>query len=650
MTTTRARWTPSATSTAAFTRPAEVPEELAVGSAVGEYVIEREIGAGGMGVVYGARHPIIGKRAAIKVLNRRYSADPEAVARFVQEAQAVNQIGHANIVDIFGFGTLADGRAYFVMEWLPGESLQDRLTRGPIALADALPILIALTRALEAVHGAGVVHRDLKPDNVFLLEGEDEPRIKLLDFGIAKLSSGSPTINRTATGVVMGTPLFMSPEQARGDHIDERTDLYALGVIAYHLVCGETPFGREPSAIEILAAHICKPPPLPHDLRPDTPPALEALILAMLAKAPEDRPALAEVRRQLAAIAAPPPVHGPSDRLDTLTSQPDLPAVRGGPSSAISIIRLEPAPPIRRRGLAWAGAAAVALGALVFVAVGRAREDAAPPLTASAPPPRVTSPAPRVTPPAPRPAAAPPRRAAPAPVASPAPEPADGLVVLAIEPASAVAILDGRPIPLTRGRTRLALAPGEHRVEVTARGRAPIERPFTIAPDETTTLNLHLERKKRTPRGGRARTPDADAVLNPFTPQVTHDLVAPHLDDLPGRAARAGARHRARRGSAGPGARRGAVRRGPARVRSRRVRRRDRPLEGLVHALERAPAAVQRGPGLSPVGRLRPGQPLLRDLRAGRPAPEQRRRAGRGARSAPGSWPRPRPLRRARRR
>ncbi|HEX3764237.1 MAG TPA: serine/threonine-protein kinase, partial [Kofleriaceae bacterium] len=270
-------------------RPAP-PGELVPGDCVGEYVIERRIGAGGMGVVYGARHPVIGKRAAIKILAARLTADEEALSRFVLEAQAVNRIGHASIIDIFSFGTLDDGRSYFAMEWLAGETLGQRLERGRLAARDAAAILTPLCRALEAAHAAGVIHRDLKPDNVFLVTDDDGWRVKLLDFGIAKLSSATAAVSRTATGVAMGTPLYMAPEQARGEAVDGRTDVYALGLLAYTMVCGVSLFEDEGSAVEILAAHIHKPPVPPRTRVPELPAALEALILEMIAKDPARRP------------------------------------------------------------------------------------------------------------------------------------------------------------------------------------------------------------------------------------------------------------------------------------------------------------------------------------------------------------------------
>ena len=203
-------------------------QDLAVGMNVGEYKIEVAIGRGGFGTVYRAVHPLIGKQVAIKVLARKYSSDPEVVSRFVAEARAVNQIRHRNIIDIFAFGALPDGRHYYVMEHLDGEPFDQYLRRiGPLPLADALPILRAIARALDAAHAKGIAHRDLKPENIFLAHDADGATFpKLLDFGIAKLLQPEEDVrHRTGTGVPIGTPYYMSPEQCRGREVDHRTDV-----------------------------------------------------------------------------------------------------------------------------------------------------------------------------------------------------------------------------------------------------------------------------------------------------------------------------------------------------------------------------------------------------------------------------------------
>jgi serine/threonine-protein kinase len=285
-------------------------EDLPAGSQAGEYVIERKLGEGGMGAVYGARHPVIGKRAAVKVIKRELSASTEGVDRFVREAQAVNTIGHPNIVDVFGFGTLPDGRSFFVMEWLEGESLRDRMLR-PLSFSQALEVLESIATALQAAHDAGVVHRDLKPDNVFLArqKGAPAPKVKLLDFGLAKLSGGGgdARADHTRTGVVMGTPLYLSPEQAKGAKIDTATDVYSLGVMAYEMASGRVPHNAE-SAVEIMAKHISVAPDPLNQLAPWIPPAFEQLVHRMMEKDARARPLTSEVAQAFTAMRAQPEI------------------------------------------------------------------------------------------------------------------------------------------------------------------------------------------------------------------------------------------------------------------------------------------------------------------------------------------------------
>jgi serine/threonine protein kinase len=232
--------------------------ELVPGSIVGEYVVEAKLGEGGFGSVYQAKHPVIGKQAAIKVLHRALSTNTAMVARFVNEARVVNQIKHRNIVDIFAFGTLADGRQYFVMELLQGRSLGSFLrARGHLAPAEVLPIFKGVAKALDAAHKAGVVHRDLTPENVFISDEDGVLVPKLLDFGIAKLL-GEPQApsHKTAEGVAIGTVHYMSPEQCHGRaDVDHRTDIYAYGCILFEVLTGRVPFDGD-SALAIMTAHL----------------------------------------------------------------------------------------------------------------------------------------------------------------------------------------------------------------------------------------------------------------------------------------------------------------------------------------------------------------------------------------------------------
>ncbi len=273
----------------------DVDDDLPDGTIVGEYRVEAKLGEGAFGKVFRARHPVIGKAVAIKVLARSFSRDADVVSRFVAEARAVNQISHKNIIDIFAFGQLPDGRPYFVMEHLRGKPL-DVLLREQrrLGYAEAIPILRAVARALDAAHAQGIAHRDLKPGNVFITFDDDgAPFPKLLDFGIAKLVRGdAEAAHKTQTGAPIGTPYYMSPEQCRGDPVDVRTDVYAFGVMAFQLLSGQLPF-HAPSYLDILFMHINQAPPPLSSVANELPPALDAPLLGMMAKRPDSRPASA---------------------------------------------------------------------------------------------------------------------------------------------------------------------------------------------------------------------------------------------------------------------------------------------------------------------------------------------------------------------
>lgn len=282
--------------------------ELPPGCVVDEiYEIDARLGAGAMGEVYAARHAKLGKRVAIKVIGRRLSEDAAAIERFAMEARTLAQIQHPAIVAVDHIGELADGRAYFVMEFLRGESLFERLQRGRVPLPEALRILDQMARGLDAAHAQGVTHRDLKPENTFLVHLPGEaPAVKLLDFGLAKLAAERTDLDfraeRTQSGVAIGTPMYMSPEQARGPDVDHRTDIYALGCVAYELILNVPPFPTARTAPELYAAHLHEAAPLPRSIWPEIPPQLDLCLFAMLAKAPEHRPTLAQVRAVLAAV------------------------------------------------------------------------------------------------------------------------------------------------------------------------------------------------------------------------------------------------------------------------------------------------------------------------------------------------------------
>ncbi|RYZ34214.1 MAG: serine/threonine protein kinase, partial [Myxococcaceae bacterium] len=270
-------------------------------SQVGEFIINERIGSGGMGVVYRATHSLIGKQAAIKVL-RADLVSPKVHERLLVEARAVNAIQHPGIIDIFGFGTLPDGRPYIVMELLKGRSLADFApTPQPLDVATTVWVLDQVLAALGAAHEAGVVHRDLKPANVFVVEGPNSaPTIKLVDFGIAKLleSRDSPT---TLDGSILGTPEFMAPEQIRGGEVGPATDLYAVGIMAFQMLTGTRPFQGDP--LQVMFAHVDRIPPMPSSRAEGIPPEFDTLVRHLLAKDPAMRPALAEtVRLQLQRI------------------------------------------------------------------------------------------------------------------------------------------------------------------------------------------------------------------------------------------------------------------------------------------------------------------------------------------------------------
>ncbi len=265
-----------------------------LGKALQEYVIEKKLGVGGMGVVYKATHKLIGKSVAIKVLRPDIVQDPRDMDRLLDEARIISSIKNRGIINIFGAGTTDDGRHYLIMELLEGEALEQLMQReGKVPAGDAVVILEQVLSALSAAHDAGVVHRDLKPANVFLVTEGNLTYVKLLDFGLARRNQQNVTR-------IAGTPDYISPEHARGRPAGPPADLYAFGVLCFHMLTGQLPFiGTTP--MEVMEKHVHSPPPVPHELNKEIPKALSELILKLLAKEPGERPDAAHVKADLRA-------------------------------------------------------------------------------------------------------------------------------------------------------------------------------------------------------------------------------------------------------------------------------------------------------------------------------------------------------------
>jgi eukaryotic-like serine/threonine-protein kinase len=273
------------------------------GLEIGSYKLTSKLGEGGMGEVWIGEHKLLPRKAAVKLLLKELAANETIVARFINEAKATSQIDHPGIVKIIDFGRTRD-HTYMIMELLEGETLFARGRKvGRFAVDDAIALTRQMAEALEAAHARHVVHRDLKPENLFLVPDQTAPRgerVKILDFGIAKMLDPTMGAPHTRTGSVLGTPVYMSPEQcAAQPNIDHRSDIYALGCVFFQLLCGRPPFDLS-GVGELLAAHVYSAPPAPSELREGLSPRLDALVLRMLAKKPDDRFAsMADVVRAL---------------------------------------------------------------------------------------------------------------------------------------------------------------------------------------------------------------------------------------------------------------------------------------------------------------------------------------------------------------
>ncbi len=412
------------------------------GRTLGPYRIGTKLGAGGIGAVYEATHVRTGRVYAVKVLLPESTLEPNALRRFRREAEALARLGHASIVAVHDFDVTADGVAFLVMDRLHGEDLATRLERGPLPLDTTLRIFDEIAEALAAAHEAKILHRDLKPSNVFLARRPGAPeRAILLDFGLAKMMNAGESQRLTATGAAMGTPIYMSPEQAQGLDLDERTDVYSLAAILFEMLTGAPPF-TGPTLTAILAKVLTHPPPPLRSIEPSAPEVLDPVVRGALAKSPDQRPPTvrafkAQVLRVTTAVAATTPSMEPAALPHTRVTPPQVPVSPSTPATAPTVGAPEPTSanatprtvpghavqergPKSASGGLWAGLGlglAFGLAAIAWLATGEPTPDVPAPVV----PAEVASP--RRTFEGPAPSSDEPRNDEPPPTSAPQPEP-----------------------------------------------------------------------------------------------------------------------------------------------------------------------------------------------------------------------------------
>ena len=318
----------------------QVSEDRLIGSRLdGRYFVVRRIGEGGMGIVYEAEHLVFEKRVALKVLRADVSQRQNAVERFRREARTASRIGHPNIVEIFDFGETPSGECYYAMEMLCGEDLGDIIQRhAPLPPARAADLVAQSCRALAAAHEKGIIHRDIKPENIFVIEKQGRDFVKIVDFGVAKMSDiealGSAGRKLTRTGIIFGTPQYMSPEHARGKELDARVDVYALGIILFEALTGRVPFDGV-NFMQVLSRHWAEPLPAPQQFNPELriSDELTAILYRALEKERERRfTSMAEMADALESVPELMP-----DRLCAATNaDPSAPAAAEGTQEAVT--------------------------------------------------------------------------------------------------------------------------------------------------------------------------------------------------------------------------------------------------------------------------------------------------------------------------
>jgi eukaryotic-like serine/threonine-protein kinase len=527
---------------------------MAAGVQVGAYRLVQLIGEGGMGSVWLAEHTMLGRRAAVKLLHASFASRTDVVTRFFNEARAATQIADPGIVQIFDFGHAADGQAFIAMELLEGEALDHRLQRlGRLQVQEAVRITRQVASSLGAAHARHIVHRDLKPENIYLVRDPEVPggeRAKILDFGIAKLIGDQGNALKTQANAVMGTPVYMSPEQCRGSGgVDARSDVYSLGCVLFTLIAGTPPFAAEGPG-ELLVAHMTRPAPRVSTLAPHVPSNVDALIARCLDKDPAARfqngadlaAALGTLLSSVSDSGLPPRVQ-PSDAVTAILPET---TTLGGAASQTSGSVTSPRRS-SRNGLIAAGAALVVIGGVTAVlalrggddpsrgereATALASEPAAPasapaPATSSAP---ATGHSPAET--------APVETAAEAAAAGTTPPAASGgapaTITIAIEttpPGAQVFVgADKQPRGTTPFGLELARADGQVDVRLVRRGY--VSQEHALERTASSKLVVVLEKEKRsgrpvkvepTPSPRPVRPPttgatdsDSDDTMNPF--------------------------------------------------------------------------------------------------------------------------------------
>jgi eukaryotic-like serine/threonine-protein kinase len=427
-----------------------------VGETIGSYRVLSQLGAGAMGEVYLVEHRHLRRKSALKLLARELVARPDLIERIFLEARATSAIAHPGIVQVFDCEVDPQGRPYIVMEYLEGETVGALLARGgPLHALIVARLARSAADALEAAHGKGIVHRDIKPDNIFVAS-QPPDSVKIVDFGIAKLAGDSAGVHQTRSGALMGTPLYMSPEQCRDSaRIDFRTDLYSLGCVMFEMLTGRPPFTHGDLG-NLVVAHMTQPPPDARSVNPSVPANLAELIGDLLRKEPETRPAsMREVANRLATfIASMTTVPGPNPTAATSAVAPA--AQNTGANTNVrttlgnTASEFVPAEHPKRVRVVVGAALVVAL--LVGGGVAITRRGGGEPAGPAGPAAPATSAA--VAPPAPTTApAAAPEPIPPAAIPAPAPEPAAAPAAPSAPVAAAGAAKTARaaPVPDLKG-------------------------------------------------------------------------------------------------------------------------------------------------------------------------------------------------------